>query len=61
MSKWMGAIRPRSGVYAAGDIIGHLGWLMWPPWAVQAVNGMFGHAEPIPIGAFPAVPIASLR
>ena len=42
------------GVYAAGDIIG-------PPWlahvatyrAVQAVNGMFGHAEPIPIGAFP--------
>jgi len=42
------------GVYAAGDIIG-------PPWlahvatyrAVQAVNGMFGHAEPIPMGAFP--------
>jgi dihydrolipoamide dehydrogenase len=42
------------GVYAAGDIIG-------PPWlahvatyrAVQAVNGMFGHAEPIPMDAFP--------
>ncbi|MDA0906266.1 MAG: dihydrolipoyl dehydrogenase [Opitutae bacterium] len=42
------------GVYAAGDIIG-------PPWlahvatyrAVQAVNGMFGHADPIPMSAFP--------
>ena len=41
-------------VYAAGDIIG-------PPWlahvatyrAVQAVNGMFGHATPIPIDSFP--------
>lgn len=41
-------------VYAAGDIIG-------PPWlahvatyrAVQAVNGMFGHAIPIPIDSFP--------
>ena len=42
------------GVYAAGDIIGS-------PWlahvatyrAVQAVNGMFGHADPIPMSAFP--------
>jgi len=42
------------GVYAAGDIIG-------PPWlahvatyrAVQAVNGMFGYADPIPMSAFP--------
>lgn len=42
------------GVYAAGDIIG-------PPWlahvatyrAVQAVNGIFGHADPIPMSAFP--------
>ena len=42
------------GIYAAGDIVG-------PPWlahvatfrAVQAVNGMFGHAQPIPMGAFP--------
>ena len=42
------------GVYAAGDIIG-------PPWlahvatyrAVQSVNGMFGHADPIPMSAFP--------
>jgi len=41
-------------VYAAGDIVG-------PPWlahvatfrAVQAVNGMFGHAEPIPMDSFP--------
>ena len=41
-------------VYAAGDIVG-------PPWlahvatfrAVQAVNGMFEHAEPIPMDAFP--------
>ena len=41
-------------VYAAGDIIG-------PPWlahvatyrAVQAVNGMFGHADPIPMDSFP--------
>ena len=42
------------GIYAAGDIVG-------PPWlahvatfrAVQAVNGMFGHSQPIPMGAFP--------
>ena len=42
------------GVYAAGDIVG-------PPWlahvatyrAIQAVNGMFGHATPIPFDAFP--------
>ena len=42
------------GIYAAGDIVG-------PPWlahvatfrAVQAVNGMFGHSRPIPMGAFP--------
>ena len=42
------------GVYAAGDIIG-------PPWlahvatyeAVQAVNGMFGHAEPKRVTLFP--------
>jgi dihydrolipoamide dehydrogenase len=42
------------GIYAAGDIVG-------PPWlahvatfrAVQAVNGMFGHADPIPMDAFP--------
>jgi len=41
-------------IYAAGDIVG-------PPWlahvatfrAIQAVNGMFGHAKPIPIDAFP--------
>jgi dihydrolipoamide dehydrogenase len=41
-------------IYAAGDIVG-------PPWlahvatfrAIQAVNGMFGHANPIPIDAFP--------
>lgn len=41
-------------VYAAGDIIG-------PPWlahvatyrAVQAVNGIFGHADPIPLESFP--------
>lgn len=41
-------------VYAAGDIIG-------PPWlahvatyrAIQAVNGMFGYAAPIPMGSFP--------
>jgi len=41
-------------VYAAGDIVG-------PPWlahvatfrAVQAVNGMFGHAEPNPMDSFP--------
>lgn len=41
-------------VYAAGDIIG-------PPWlahvatyrAVQAVNGMFGHSDPIPMDSFP--------
>ena len=41
-------------VFAAGDIIG-------PPWlahvatyrAVQAVNGMFGHADPIPMNSFP--------
>jgi dihydrolipoamide dehydrogenase len=41
-------------VYAAGDIVG-------PPWlahvatfrAVQAFNGMFGHAEPIPMDSFP--------
>lgn len=42
------------GVYAAGDIIG-------PPWlahvatfeAVQAVNGMFGHAKPKKVNVFP--------
>ena len=41
-------------VFAAGDIIG-------PPWlahvatyrAIQAVNGMFGHADPIPMNSFP--------
>ena len=41
-------------IYAAGDIVG-------PPWlahvatyrAIQAVNGMFGHAKPIPVDAFP--------
>ncbi|MEL0099189.1 MAG: dihydrolipoyl dehydrogenase [Opitutae bacterium] len=41
-------------VYAAGDIIG-------PPWlahvatyrAVQAVNGIFGHSDPIPLESFP--------
>ena len=43
------------GIYAAGDIIG-------PPWlahvatfeAVQAVNGMFGHAPPQRVTVFPA-------
>jgi len=42
------------GIYAAGDIIG-------PPWlahvatyeAIQAVNGMFGHAKPERISQFP--------
>jgi dihydrolipoamide dehydrogenase len=42
------------GIYAAGDIIG-------PPWlahvatyeAVQAVNGMFGHAEPKRVTIYP--------
>jgi dihydrolipoamide dehydrogenase len=42
------------GIYAAGDIVG-------PPWlahvatyrAIQAVNGMFGHSLPVPVGAFP--------
>jgi dihydrolipoamide dehydrogenase len=42
------------GIYAAGDIIG-------PPWlahvatyeAVQAVNGMFGHAEPKRVTLYP--------
>ena len=42
------------GIYAAGDITG-------PPWlahvatfrAVQAVNGMFEHAKPIPLDSFP--------
>ena len=42
------------GLYAAGDIIG-------PPWlahvatweAVQAVNGMFGHAEPQRVSLYP--------
>ena len=41
-------------VYGAGDVVG-------PPWlahvatyrAIQAVNGMFGHADPIPFDAFP--------
>ena len=41
-------------IYAAGDIVG-------PPWlahvatyrAIQAVNGMFGHSDPIPFDAFP--------
>ena len=41
-------------IYATGDIIG-------PPWlahiatyrAIQAVNGMFEHSEPVPIDAFP--------
>ena len=41
-------------VYATGDIIG-------PPWlahvatfrAVQAVNGMFNHAKPLPMDSFP--------
>lgn len=43
------------GIYAAGDVIG-------PPWlahvatfeAVQAVNGMFGHAPPQRVTVFPA-------
>ena len=43
-----------AGIYAAGDIIG-------PPWlahvahyeAINAVNGMFGHAAPKRVGAFP--------
>ena len=43
-----------AGIYAAGDIIG-------PPWlahvatyeALQAVNGMFGHAKPKRVGRFP--------
>ena len=42
------------GIFAAGDVVG-------PPWlahvatyrAVQAVNGMFGHAKPVPFDAFP--------
>jgi dihydrolipoamide dehydrogenase len=41
-------------IYATGDIIG-------PPWlahiatyrAIQAVNGMFEHSEPVPIDTFP--------
>ncbi len=41
-------------VFATGDIIG-------PPWlahvatyrAIQAVNGMFGHAAPVPMNSFP--------
>jgi len=43
-----------SGIYATGDIVG-------PPWlahiatyrAIQAVNGMFGHSQPVPVDAFP--------
>ena len=43
-----------ANIYAAGDIVG-------PPWlahvatyrAIQAVNGMFGSAKPIPFDAFP--------
>ncbi len=43
-----------ANIYAAGDIVG-------PPWlahvatyrAIQAVNGMFGSATPIPFDAFP--------
>ena len=41
-------------IYATGDIVG-------PPWlahvatyrAIQAVNGMFGHSDPVPFDAFP--------